>query len=230
MDVSALLFDMDDVLYDATVWRRWLLRLLGNLGLHTHYAPFFHVWEHSYLGDVYCGQREYWDAFRDFLSAVGLSAGQIDEVTAASCARRRQFDRGLRAFPGVKSTLARLSASGMPLGILCNSSHSRTDLQRRLAQIGLANHFEFVISSRDVKRRKPQPESYRLALQRFNLPSNRVGYVGHDAIELGGAAGEGMLAIAFNHGPDVEADVLMERFDELVTVASFHNVHRRAAG
>lgn len=30
-----LLFDMGDVLYDATVWRRWLLQLLHKMGLHT---------------------------------------------------------------------------------------------------------------------------------------------------------------------------------------------------
>ena len=229
MDVSALLFDMDDVLYDATVWRRWLLRLLGHLGLHTHYEAFFHIWERTYLSDVYRGQRDYWDAFRNFLSAVGLSTGQIDEVTAASHARRREFDRGVRAYPGVKATLSRLSAAGLPLGILCNSSCSSRDLQQRLTHLGLGVQFRFVLSSRDLQMVMPQPETYAEALRRFSLPAEQVAYVGHDAVELSGAANAGIPTIAFNHGPDVESETQIEQFEELLNLTDAPHRTRLAA-
>lgn len=230
MDVSALLFDVDDVLYDATVWRRWLLRLLGHLGLHTHYGAFFHVWERSYLSDVYQGDRQYWDAFRAFLTAVGLSSGQVDEVTAASQTRRREFYEGIRAYPGVRSTLARLSATGTPLGILCNSSCSGTELQQRLSRIGLGTYFQFVLSSRELRQVMPQPETYRAALDQFGLRAEQVAFVGHDGIELSGAAGEGLATIGFNHAPEVESDLPIEQFDELLRVVRPSAKTRLAAG
>jgi FMN phosphatase YigB (HAD superfamily) len=229
MDVSALLFDMDDVLYDATVWRRWLLRLLGHLGLHTHYEAFFHIWERTYLSDVYRGQRDYWDAFRNFLSAVGLSTGQIDEVTAASHARRRELDHGVRAYPGVKATLSRLSAAGLPLGILCNSSCSSRELQQRLTLLGLGVQFRFVLSSRDLQLVMPQPETYAEALRRFSLPAALVAYVGHDTIELSGAANAGIPTIAFNQGPDVESETQIEQFEELLNLTDAPHRTRLAA-
>lgn len=229
MDISALLFDMDDVLYDATVWRRWLLRLLGHLGLHTHYDAFFHVWERCYLCDVYSGNRDYWDAFRSFLDAAGLSSGQVDEVTAASQTRKREFDLGIRAFPGVNSTLTRLSMAGVPLGVLCNSSRTSVELQHRLAQIGLGRHFQFVVSSRDLQRAMPVLETYQAALSQFGR-NNEVAYVGHDAVELDGAAKLGITAIGFNHSPSTEPEIAVDRFADLLNVVKLPSMSRLAAG
>jgi len=65
--VSGLLFDVGGVLYDDTVWSRWLLKLLTRLGLHTSYTPFFRVWQREYLQRVTCGELEYWQALRLFL-------------------------------------------------------------------------------------------------------------------------------------------------------------------
>ena len=77
---TALLFDLADVIYDASMWQRWLLQLLGRLGLHTHYRAFFRAFETEHLVEVYLGKREYWDALGDYLRAVGMTSGQIDEV------------------------------------------------------------------------------------------------------------------------------------------------------
>ena len=81
--VAGLLLDVGGVLYDDTVWLRWLLKLVTRLGLHTHYTPFFRVWQREYLQRITCGELEYWQALRLFLRSAGLSHGQIDEVEAA---------------------------------------------------------------------------------------------------------------------------------------------------
>ena len=81
--VRGVLLDTCNVLYDDTVWRRWVLQLLTHLGLSTSYRCFFHVWERDFLGEVHCGRRDFWEAFEAFLRAVGLSRGQIEEVEAA---------------------------------------------------------------------------------------------------------------------------------------------------
>ena len=46
--VRGVLFDMCNVLFDNTVWRRWVLKVLGRLGLHTNYRSFFRVWDRDY--------------------------------------------------------------------------------------------------------------------------------------------------------------------------------------
>ena len=93
---DGLIFDMGDVLYDATVWRRWLIQLLHRMGLNTRYRSFFKVWEREYLDDVHRGLRDYGEAFQAFLLAAGLSRGHIDEVVAASHARKREIEAGTR--------------------------------------------------------------------------------------------------------------------------------------
>ena len=114
--VRGVLLDMCGVLYDNTVWRRWLLRLLTKLGLHTSYHAFFRVLDRDFLAEVHCGKRRFDEAFRAFLRSAGLSRGQIDEVEAACQARRRQWEAGARTLPGVKNTLGRLAKSGFALG------------------------------------------------------------------------------------------------------------------
>ncbi len=83
---------MCNILYDDTVWRRWVLMLLSRLGLSTNYCSFFRLWDREYLDEVHRGRREFRQAFASFLRCAGLSSGQIDEVEAASHARRRQLE------------------------------------------------------------------------------------------------------------------------------------------
>jgi len=213
---AGLLFDMGDVLYDDTVWRRWLLRVLGRLGLHTNYRSFFHIWDHDFLDDVYRGRREFSEAFGAFLLAAGLSPAQIDEVEAACQTRRNQWKVSARLLPGVKSTLERLHAAGIVMGTLSNSEHPGALLVERLQRLGVGGVFKAVVSSIDLERIKPDPVCYLAAARALDLPVDRVVFVGHDARELVGAKKAGMSTIAFNSDPRAKADVFLTRFDELL--------------
>ncbi len=120
-NVRGLLFDMGDVLYDATLWRRWLLQILARMGVHAAYREFYRVWDRDYLPAVHCGQRDYHEAFCAFLQSLGLARGVIEEIEAASQARRRELIATLRPLPGVRPTLCQLHAAGFPLGVLSDS-------------------------------------------------------------------------------------------------------------
>jgi len=227
--VAGLLFDMGDVLYDATVWRRWLLQLLARLGLHTNYRSFYRIWDRDYLRDVHRGRRKFCEAFRTFMLSVGLSRAQIDEVEAACQARRRQLDADARPLPGVKSTITRLHAAGLVLGVLSDSEHTATLLGEQLERFGLVGVFATIVSSIDLDRTKPDPVCYLTALQEMKLRPERVAFVGHDCEELAGAAAVGMQTVAFNFDPDAEADVHITRFEELLDVVGVR-LTRGAAG
>jgi len=214
--VCGLLFDMGDVLYDATVWRRWLLRVLKGLGLHTNYRSFYHIWDRDFLDDVHRGRREFCEAFQAFLLSAGLSLAQIDEVEAACQARRSQWELTARLLPGVKSTLARLHAAGMVMGVVSDSEYPAAVLAERLQRLGPGPVFKAVVSSIDLERIKPDPLCYLTALRAMERTAEQVAFVGHDAEELAGAARVGMSTIAFNYDPNAKADVFIGRFEELL--------------
>lgn len=219
--VAALIFDPGDVLYDATMWRRWLLQQLARLGLHTHYRTFYRVWERDYLADVFRGRRDFWNALRSYLLEVGLSRGQIDELLVAAHARERQFQAGNRPLPGVSATLAQLASLGIRLACLCNSHCPAAQLVEDLDRLGLADRFELVLSSFDLGCAMPAVGSYQAALRRLRLDANDAAFVGHDAQELAGAATSGLWTIAVNHEADAEADIELERFEQLVQVVNY---------
>jgi FMN phosphatase YigB (HAD superfamily) len=216
--VSGILFDMCNILYDDTVWRRWVLMLLSRLGLSTNYCSFFRLWDREYLDEVHRGRREFRQAFASFLQCAGLSAGQIDEVEAASHARRRQLEAHCRPLPGVRNTLWRLHQQGFAMGVICNSEHNALALRGRLHRFGIEKMFPTVVSSIDLNSCMPAADSYLAALKSMKLPPDKVAFVGHDHLELSGATAVGMPTIAFNYDPDAQADVHISRFEELAEV------------
>ena len=146
--VEGLLLDACNTLYDATLWQRWLLQVLRRLGLHTTYRCFFHVWKKDYLDAVHRGDREFCEAFREFLQAVGLNRGQILEVTIACQSRRQRWEQETRLLPGVRTTLNRLAGAGAALAVVGDCEHRGDALRRRLETMGLDGVLTAVVSSR----------------------------------------------------------------------------------
>jgi len=214
--VRGLAFDFGDVLCDTTAWRRWLLKLLTRFGVAASYDDFFRNWERDYLEAVERGEREHGEAFQAWLLSFGLTRGQIDEIEAASQARRRQLAADLRPLPGVRATLASLKAVRLKMAVVCDSEHPAFRLEDQLRHMGLAEMLPIVISSVDLERTKPDPLCYRSALEALQLPAEQVAYVGHDAEELAGARAIGMPTVAFNFAPEAEADAFVTHFGEIL--------------
>jgi len=227
--VEGLLLDACNTLYDATLWQRWLLRVLRRLGLHTTYRCFFHIWKKDYLDAVHRGDREFREAFRGFLQAAGLNRGQILEVTIACQSRRQRWEQETRLLPGVRTTLRRIAGAGAALAVFGDCEHRGEVLRRRLEMMGLDGVLTAVVSSRDIGKTKPDPSCYETALAALNLRAGQVAYVGSDADDLAGAARLGMQTIAFNAAPGVEAQVHIARFAELADLVATP-VRRSAAG
>jgi HAD superfamily hydrolase (TIGR01509 family) len=218
--VRGLMFDFGGVLYDDTVWRRWLLRLLSHLGMRAHYRSFFHVLEHEYMVLVYTGRTDFCEALSRFLHSAGLSSGQIDEVLAACHGRRRELEESTRPLPGVRCTLARLKKLGLSLGLLSDSELPADEIRQRLDRFATSETFCSVVSSFDVGCTKPSPLGYQRTLREMGLPGEQVAYVGHDPAELEGARRLGMATIAFNAPGETVADVQLDRFEQLTEVIS----------
>ncbi len=218
--LSAMVFDVGNVLYDASAWQRWLLQLLNRIGLHTHYDAFFRVFERDYLEAVYRGERDYWEALHDFLIAAGVSQGRVEEVLAAGHGKYRELWDDVRPLPGVAATLAQLASRGVRLGVLSNVGCSAERLTAKLERLGLAKRFSVVLSSHDLHFAKPAPECYHAAISAMNAAPEEIGFVGHETLDLAGAGVSGMMTFAVNHALDAQADVCLERFDQLLQIVT----------
>jgi HAD superfamily hydrolase (TIGR01509 family) len=75
--------------------------------------------------------------------------------------------------PGVAGLLEGARTSGLRIGLASNSEHTWVD--PHLARLGLATYFDFVACREDAASPKPEPDLYRLVLNRFGLR-------GHEAI------------------------------------------------
>jgi FMN phosphatase YigB (HAD superfamily) len=213
--VRGVVFDAPDVLYDATAWRRWLWRLIGQLGRSPDYAQFCRCWDDRYLVDVHCGRRELIEALEAFLLSMGLTWGQIDEIEAAC---RVQFESELRArpLPGVVKSIARLASAGVPLAAWADLPNSGPQMAEFLAQMGLANVFCNVITSLDCESSQPESRAYQAMTAALALPPGEVLYVGHEGTHLAAAKAFGMATAAVNYGTEATADLLLTGCQDLL--------------
>jgi len=213
-----LVFEIENVLYDCTLWRRWLARLLAHMGIQADYRTFYRAWDEDFLPSVHSGRREFAEAFQAFLLQSGLSWGQIDEIEAASRIWRPTLDCHPRPLPQVTATLTVLAATGVSMVVLANSIHSADVLCERLEQLKLRRFFSCVLSSLDLEMAKPSAQCYASALAASGCCASETVYVGYDPACLAGAAAVGLQTVACNGEATVEADVRLERFDHLPRV------------
>lgn len=213
--VNALLMEMSGVLYDATVWWRWMAALIQRL--HSDLAPatLQREWITGYLNAVRCGHREFSEALESFLWAQGLSRGEIDEALAAGLSRRRDLEFEVLPFPGVKKTLARLRQRGLRMGIVADAAHTSEELSQRIDRLGLAGMFETVVSSVELGCIKPSAPGYQHAVGQLNLPAAEVAFLSTSDRDLEGAAAVGLRTIGLG-GAVSCGEATIGRIEELM--------------
>jgi len=89
--------------------------------------------------------------------------------------------------------------SGIPFGVVSNSSFSASALRWELKRHGILDLFEFVMSSADYVVRKPHPALFLAAATKLGCEPPDIWFVG-DSLkwDIAGALGVGMTAIWCN--------------------------------
>jgi FMN phosphatase YigB (HAD superfamily) len=213
--VSAVLIDPENVVYDATLWRRWLHQVLMRMGVRAKFPEFFSPWDRRFRKDVDLGRRDYWEAFREFLAHAGLSEAQIAELLSAAVCRKRRFESDLRRLPGVQETLVRLAASGVQVYVLTNAPRRFEEFRSELTKMGLGGAFSAGLTSRDLGRAMPSSQSYQKALEHFYLEASRTLFVASQLRLLKGAARCGIRPVACNEDAGSADIISLERFSDL---------------
>ncbi len=216
MSLRGILFDMGDIFYDATPWRRTITAALVERGIAIEFPEFVRRWE-AELVPVYLGQKPYWDAFGELLDTFSLEPNRRAEILAIAQEKARAVEQRT-LFPGVAETLAELHQRGIKLAVLSDTESREARVRERLAAMGIERFFDAVVTSVDIGFVKPMPEAFAAALDRIGIAKQDAAFVGHDEDELTGAAEFGLTTIAYNYVPGVAADHYVGEFSELLNL------------
>lgn len=158
--IRALVFDFDGLILDTET-----PLIDAYAGVHAaHGVPFDRT---HFLRSI--GHADYtFDPWRGFAPGADRDALETE--------RRTLKDRLLIAqpiLPGVVALLDAARAHSLRIGVASNSSHDWVD--RHLTRLGLFARFDFIACRGDAPSPKPEPDLYKLVLNRFGLR-------GHEAI------------------------------------------------
>jgi beta-phosphoglucomutase len=157
---AAVVFDFDGVLVDTEpLHYRALAAMFAEAGLR--------MTEEDYLAE-YIGYDDR-ETLQAGLACQGVTIGdarfQALLRRKAAVFERLAREADLAALPGAAELVRALEGLGIPIA-LCSGALPG-DINPILAGIGLADAFAIRVTAADVARSKPDPASYRLALDRL---------------------------------------------------------------
>ncbi|MFK0257137.1 HAD family hydrolase [Streptomyces sp. NPDC090445] len=208
MPIRAVLWDIDDTLFDYTgADTAGLARRLAEEGLDGRYgspekalalwreATARH-WDRFAAGEVtFRGQRR--DRVRDFL---GEPAMGDEEADAWFDRYVEHYKAAWTVFPDVVPALDAL-AGRYRHGVLSNSSSVNQD--PKLRALGLRERFEVLVCAAELGVSKPEEAAFHAACEALGLPPGDTAYVGDQPeIDARGARDAGMTAVWLDRGGD----------------------------
>jgi putative hydrolase of the HAD superfamily len=131
--------------------------------------------------------------FGAVLESAGVARDAAEEAAIELAEEHARSNLWRVAMPGAAEVVAALRARGFRVGVVSNADGRAAAL---LAAAGLAPHLETIVDSHLEGIEKPDPEIFRRALARIDVPAARAVYVGDIfAIDVLGARAAGLSAI-----------------------------------
>ncbi len=170
-----ILFDVNETLLDLASLRPHFQRAFGDPAVMQQW---FALLLHSSLVTTLTA------AYIDFGALAGAALDMVAARQGVALAEdnRRAILTGMQHLPphsDVLDSLERLRAAGLRLATLTNSSPAMVTAQ--IANAGLSDYFELLLSVDEVRVFKPAPEAYRMAASRLGVDVDQVRLVAaHD--------------------------------------------------
>jgi putative hydrolase of the HAD superfamily len=201
--VRGVLFDLDDTLFDHRRSARAALTAVHTaFASEADFAEFerrhAHYLEEMHL-EVLAGRATLEDArrerFRRVFAALGVTLDPADVYRAAET-YRLGYSSARRAIEGAVDLLADLRSS-VAIAIVTNNLLG--EQQDKLRVCGLTQYVDTLVASEDVGTSKPDPEIFRIALERLGVRADEAVMVGDSwANDIEGARAAGIRAVWFN--------------------------------
>ena len=144
------------------------------------------------------------DYFRILLTRVGAPPEGTEEIIDTLAEAHQRVGLWTVAIEGAVTTVRALKDAGHRLGVVSNAEGR---VERDLDGAGYAGLFETVVDSHLVGFEKPDPEIFRIAMERMSVAPETAVFLGDvPAVDVVGARAAGLTA------------VLLDRHDLYVTV------------
>ncbi|MBB1255317.1 HAD family hydrolase [Streptomyces sp. OF3] len=199
MTVRAVLWDVDDTLFDHTgADRAAVLGHLAATGLLSGYVSAEAAWRRwqevadAQLAALSAGEVDYAGHRRARARAFAgpLGDAEADRWFDAYVAR---YEAAWALFDDVPPVLDALGGRYRH-AVLSNAATTAQD--RRLRRLGIRDRFEVVLGADALGRAKPDPEAFRTACRCLGLAPGEVLYVGNDlATDAEAAHAAGLAAV-----------------------------------
>lgn len=201
-ELRALLFDMDGTLAETeSLAHRVAYNLtFQEMGLNIEWSPELY----RELLKAPGGGRDRLVHFRQkYQPALGVHAGSdpVEWAKQVHAGKSRHFRRLLREghLPlraGVRRLFVEAASAGINICIVTNATHQTVAPVLRYALGERLEHcLEFVVGAENVRRKKPHPESYLLALDKLRLRACDCVAIEDSASGLKGAVAAGLTTL-----------------------------------
>ena len=206
---SAVLFDLDDTLYDhlhcarhglVSMRERFELEDVPIETLEELYSEGLEAVHVRLLRGEMSQNEARTVRVQQLLATYGIELD--DEQALAEYVRFRQdYDAACRVVAGTHELLQQLLGDGLRLAVITNNLVA--EQTAKLRQLALDAYFDVVSISEEVGVTKPDPEIFHVTLERLRLPVDRVVLVG-DSLEsdIAGALGVGMRCVWLDRQPE----------------------------
>jgi HAD superfamily hydrolase (TIGR01509 family) len=191
---DAVVFDLDGTLCDsepfiAAAAAEALRRRYGITVASEDFAPFVGAGDDRFIAGA--------------AAAHGVTADLAIDKPLTYAVYLELIAGALQPIPGVHGFLAELRDAGVRLAVATGSD--RAKLEGNLAAIGIPEAtFDVVVTADQVTHKKPDPETFLVAIERLGLPTARCLVVedARNGVLAGRAAGCDVLGIASSQPPE----------------------------
>jgi HAD superfamily hydrolase (TIGR01549 family) len=140
--------------------------------------------------EITCHER-----FRRTVARLDGAPRHVDALAERLTRRHMAAVRSVTAAPAEYAAVVPRLARRFRMGILSNFDDARTG-REIIADTGVAQYFEVIVISAEVRRRKPHPEIFRQLLDKLGLAPHEILFVGDTAREdVAGARASGIPVV-----------------------------------
>lgn len=200
-NIRVLIFDCDGVMFDSSQ---------SNISYYNHLLDHFDLPPMTKGQVAYVHAHTAVDSIRQIFEGTHLFEKAMDFARGVDYT---PFIRKMVLEPGLMDLLGGLK-SRLGLAVATNRS---TTIQNVLKTFGLSTYFDIVVSSLDVKKPKPDPESLFKILDFFGITPHEAFYVGDSSVDYETAHAAGVPFIAYKN-PRLQADRHAEQMTDIAAL------------
>jgi HAD superfamily hydrolase (TIGR01549 family) len=203
--IKAIIFDMDGVLIDAKDWHyealNQALELFGySISRYDHLVTFDGLPTKRKL-EMLTIERGLPAGLHEFINKMK----QIYTMEKVYIKCKPQFNH--------QYALSKLKTEGYRLAVASNSIKATIDMMMEKAD--LTKYFEFMLSNQEVRKAKPDPEIYNLAIHRLGIAPEESLIVEDNQNGIKAAIASGGYLLKVNTTHDVSYNNIKKRIKEI---------------